>query len=59
VLRYKQNGDMISLVAENISSGYDSSIDPIQQMSDSNYDMMFNDAESNCGRRDNILNPES
>ena len=34
------------------------SFDPFKQINDSEYGMMYNDAGSNWGHRDNILNPE-
>ena len=34
------------------------SFDPLKQINDSEYGMMYNDARSNWGHRDNILNPE-
>ncbi len=34
------------------------SFDPLKQISESEYDMMYNDAGSNWGHRDNILDPE-
>ena len=34
------------------------SFDPFKQINDSEYGMMYNDAKSNWGHRDNILNPE-
>ena len=59
MLRYKNNGDTMYLVAENIASGYDSGgISPQSHITKSNYDMMFDDAESNWGHRDNILTPD-
>ncbi len=34
------------------------SFDPLKQINESEYDMMYNDAGSNWGHRDNILDPE-
>jgi len=50
MLRYKTNGDAMYLVAENIAMGYSSDgISPSSEITRVNYDMMFDDAESNWG----------
>ena len=57
MLRYKNNGDRIFLVAENIGGGLGTSwTSTDQSILDSNSSMMFDDAASNWGHRDNILN---
>lgn len=58
MLRYKNNGDTMFLVAENISGGLGTSwMTPKESILDGNNRMMFDDADSNWGHRDNILNP--
>jgi len=56
MLRYKNNGDTMFLVAENIAGqlGTDWG-SPEDQVLEGNYNMMFDDAESDWGHRDNIL----
>jgi len=59
MLRYKNNGDKMFLVAENISGQLGTGWGrPEDQVTEGNYNMMFDDAESNWGHRDNILNPQ-
>jgi len=56
MLRYKSNGDKMYLIAENISGGSGTSwMTPEQSILDGNRRMMFEDADSNWGHRDNIL----
>ena len=56
MLRYKNNGDKMFLVAENISGGSGTSwMTPEKSILDGNSRMMFEDADSNWGHRDNIL----
>ncbi len=59
MLRYKNNGDTMFLVAENIAGqlGTDWG-SPEDQVLEGNYNMMFDDAESDWGHRDNILGSE-
>lgn len=58
MLRYKNNGDTMFLVAENIAGGLGTSwMTPKESVLDGNNRMMFDDADSNWGHRDNILHP--
>ncbi len=58
MLRYKNNGDTMYLVAENIAGGLGTRwMTPKESILDGNNGMMFDDAGSNWGHRDNILNP--
>lgn len=58
MLRYKNNGDQMFLVAENIAGGLGTGwTSPEESILDGNNRMMFDDTESNWGHRDNILNP--
>ena len=49
----------ISYVESHCLSGncYTNSFDPFKQIKDSEYEMMYDDAASNWGHRDNIINP--
>ena len=59
MLRYKNNNDQMYLVWENIGGGLGTRWDtPEKSILDSNYQMMYEDAESNWGHRDNILNSD-
>lgn len=62
MLRYKNNGDEMYLVSENISvTGiwFDGFLNnrPEDEILEHNKDMMFDDASSGWGHRDNILDP--
>lgn len=57
MLRYKINNDKMYLVAENIAGGgIEGSVSG--QITAHNWGMMYDDAESNWGHRDNMINPE-
>lgn len=58
MLRYKNNGDTMFLVAENIAGGLGTRwMTPKESILNGNNGMMFDDAGSNWGHRDNILSP--
>lgn len=58
MLRYQTNHDTMYLIFENIAGeGGTSWKNPAQAVIDANYGMMYDDASSNWGHRDNILNP--
>ena len=50
-------GSVSQNIATSSCSGYGCSTDPITQITSSEYDMMYDDASSNWGHRDNILQP--
>lgn len=57
MLRYKINNDKMYLVAENIAGGgIEGSV--AGQITAHNWGMMYDDAESHWGHRDNMINPE-
>jgi uncharacterized protein YkwD len=59
MLRYKNNNDQMYLIWENIGGGLGTNWEtPDESIINSNYQMMFEDADSNWGHRDNILNPD-
>lgn len=59
MLRYQTNHDTMYLIYENIAGeGGTSWKNPEQAVIDANYGMMYDDASSNWGHRDNILNPD-
>ncbi len=58
MLRYKNNGDTMFLVAENIAGGLGTDWGtPQDETLQGNYRMMFENEDSNWGHRDNILEP--
>ncbi len=59
MLRYKNNGDTMYLVGENIAADSDAVLtNPKSQVLKENYEMMFDDAGSNWGHQKNILDPQ-
>ena len=50
-------GSVSQNIATSSCSGYGCSTDPISQITSSEYNMMYDDASSNWGHRDNILRP--
>ncbi len=59
MLRYQTNHDTMYLIYENIAGeGGTSWKSPEQSVIDANYGMMYDDASSNWGHRDNILNSD-
>ena len=58
MLRYKINNDKMYLLSENIGGGLGTSWEtPEKSILESNYRMMYDDADSNWGHRQNILDP--
>ena len=59
MLRYQTNHDTMYLIWENIAGELGTSWKkPEQSVIDANYIMMYDDASSNWGHKDNILNPD-
>jgi uncharacterized protein YkwD len=58
MLRYKNNNDHMYLISENIGGGSGTNWEtPDESIINSNYRMMFDDADSNWGHKYNILDP--
>jgi hypothetical protein len=59
MLRYKNNGDTMFLVSENIAGGSGTSYEtPPSSILDGNNRMMYDDASSDWGHKKNMLDPQ-